>query len=158
MLVSAQLIIFALILWLAERQGRKERGISDTAWADGIIIGAAQALALAPGVSRSGITITAGLARGLQRESAARFSFLLSIPIIGGTAAYSCLGLVRHPEVLPTGSLGLFAIGMVAAIISGYLCIRFFLRYLQTRTLTPFIIYRIGLGLLLLGWFGIGRM
>ena len=154
-LVAAQLIVFALLLWLADRAGRQARGVSETSWGDGIAVGLAQALSLAPGVSRSGITITTGLAKGMTREGAARFSFLLSIPIVGGTAVYSLIGLVREPTALPPGSIGLFAVGMLAAVISGYLCIRYFLRYLQTRTLTPFVIYRIALGLVLLLWFGL---
>jgi len=157
MLVVAQLIVFALLLWLADARGRKTRTITRADWGDGVIIGIAQAVALAPGVSRSGITITAGLMRAMTRESAARFSFLLSIPIVGGTAAYSFLGLIRHPSLLPAGSWSLFAVGLLAAAVSGYLCIRCFLRYLQTRTLRPFVWYRILLGLVLLGWFAVGR-
>ena len=156
-LVALELILFALLLWVADRRGRKRRDMGRADWGDGIIIGVAQALALAPGVSRSGITMPAGLARGMTRETAARFSFLLSIPIVGGTAAYSLLGLVRHPAVLPPGSWSLFGVGLLAAALSGYLCIRFFLGYLRTRTLTPFVIYRLALGVAMLVWFGLLR-
>mgnify|MGYP005836550541 CR=1 FL=1 len=152
-LVAAQLIAFALLLWLAEARGRKERELAQAGWWDGVLIGLAQALALAPGVSRSGVTITAGLARGMTRETAARFSFLLSLPIVAGSAAYSLAGLVKDPGLLPPGSPALFGAGMVAAAVSGFLCIHYFLRYLQTRTLSPFVVYRVGLGLALLALF-----
>lgn len=155
MLVSGLLVVFALVLWAAERRGAKRRALREAGWWDGVALGVAQATSLVPGVSRSGITITAGLARGMTREAAARFSFLLSIPIVGGTVAYSLLGLVREPGALPAGALGVFAVGMVAAVVSGYLCIHYFLRYLQTRSLVPFVVYRIGLGVFLLLWLGV---
>ena len=128
-------------------------------WWDGILVGLAQALALAPGVSRSGITITTGLALGMKREAAARFSFLLSIPIVGGTAAYSFLRLAgAHGHThLPPGAAGMFLVGMLAATLSGYLCIKYFLGYLQRGSLTPFVIYRICFGALLIGYFGLAR-
>jgi undecaprenyl-diphosphatase len=157
MLVAGQLIIFALVLWVAERFGRKQRGLEQASWTEGIVVGVAQAMALAPGVSRSGITITGGLALGLKREAAARLSFLLSIPIVGGTAAYSFLGLAKHHVVMPPGSAGMFVVGMAAAAASGYLCIRYFLRYLQTRSLAPFVVYRMLLGGAMLVVFGMVR-
>jgi len=155
MIIAALLIVFGIILWLAEWRGRKARELDDTGWADGIIIGVAQALALAPGVSRSGITMTAGLAFGMTREAAARYSFLLSLPIIGGAALYgfhSVLGELGH---LPPGALPTFAVGFLSAALSGYLCIRYFLSYLQKHALAPFIIYRIAVGGFLLIWFGL---
>jgi undecaprenyl-diphosphatase len=157
LIVAALLIVFGLVLWLAEWRGKKRREMSQASWWDGILVGAAQATALAPGVSRSGITITMGLALGMTRETAARFSFLLSIPIVGGTAAYSLLRLVRDPGVLPPGGAAMFAVGTISAALSGYLCIRYFLRYLQTRALTPFIIYRllVGAGVIVLAAFGL---
>jgi len=149
-LIAGQLILFALILLAADRWGRKARQLDDVGLADGLSVGIAQALALSPGVSRSGITITTGLFFGLTRETAARFSFLLSIPTVGGTAAYSLLRLVKHPEIIPAGSTGLFVVGMLAAAVSGYVCIRYFLRYLQSGSLMPFVVYRIALGVALL--------
>lgn len=153
LLVASLLIVFGLILWLAEWRGAKTRDLDDLGWWDGILVGVAQAVALAPGVSRSGITMTAGLARGAKRETAARFSFLLSIPIIAGTAAYGFVSLARHSAALPPGALGVFLAGMAAAAASGYLCIRLFLRYLVRRGLLPFILYRLALGLVLVVWF-----
>jgi len=154
MLISGLLVVFGLVLWAAERRGAKRRDLRSVGWWDGIAMGVAQATALVPGVSRSGITITVGLARGRTREAAARFSFLLSIPIVGGTAVYGLLDLLGEPGALPAGATGMFAVGMVAAVISGYLCIHYFLRYLQTRSLVPFVAYRIGLGVFLLLWLG----
>jgi len=157
MLVAAQLIVFAFVLYAADRWSRRTRAINQAGWWDGILIGIAQALALAPGVSRSGITITTGLALGMKREAAARFSFLLSIPIVGGTAAYSLLRLLKDHVTMPPGSTGMFLVGMLAAAVSGYLCIKYFLGYLQRGSLTPFVIYRICFGAVLIGYFGLGR-
>lgn len=154
-IVAALLITFGLILWLAEWRGRKSRELTATGWTDGILIGIAQALALAPGVSRSGITITAGLAFGMKRETAARYSFLLSIPIIGGAALYGLHNVLGDLTALPAHSAPMFTIGFASAAISGYLCVRYFLRYLQRHSLTPFIIYRLLVGIGLLAWFGI---
>ena len=157
MLVAAQLIVFALLLYAADRWSRRTRDLGQAGWADGILVGIAQALALAPGVSRSGITITTGLALGMKRQVAARFSFLLSIPIVGGTAAYSFLRLLKDHVAMPPGSGGMFLVGMLTAAVSGYLCIKYFLDYLQRRSLSPFVIYRLGFGLLLLGYYGLIR-
>ena len=152
-LIAVQLIVFGIVLYLAERLGRKVRTLREANLGDGILIGLAQALALAPGVSRSGITISTGLARGLKRDSAARFSFLLSIPIVGGTAVYSLLKLAKDHAGLGGDMPQMFVVGMVTAAISGYLCIRYFLGYLEHRSLTPFVIYRIALGVMLLAFF-----
>jgi len=151
-LVAGLLIIFGMVLWLADWRAAGLRGMRDVSWWDGVVVGAAQAMALAPGVSRSGITITAGLALGMTRETAARFSFLLSIPIVGGAAIYGFLDVAKRSQALPLESVLIFAVGMVAAALSGYVCIRFFLRYLQTRRLLPFIVYRLALGIGLLSW------
>jgi undecaprenyl-diphosphatase len=156
-LIAGQLVLFALILWAADAWGRRARQLTDANWADGILVGVAQALALSPGVSRAGVTISVGLFLGLTREAAARFSFLLSLPIVGGTALYSLLRLLQHPETVPPGSPGLFAVGLLAAAVSGYLSIRWLLRYLQSRSLLPFVIYRIALGAALLAYVGAGR-
>jgi undecaprenyl-diphosphatase len=157
MIVAGLLICFGIILWLAEWRGRKQRALEETGWFGGFIIGVAQALALAPGVSRSGITITAGLAFGMTREAAARYSFLLSLPIIGGAALYGLNSVLGELSHLPGGALNMFAVGFLSAGVSGYLCVRYFLRYLQRRALAPFVIYRVVLGLGVLGWFAMGR-
>ena len=156
MIVAALLIVFGIILWLAEWRGRKARELKQTGWIDGIVIGIAQALALAPGVSRSGITMTFGLAFGMTRETAARYSFLLSLPIIGGAALYGFYSILGELSHLPAGALPTFAVGFLSAALSGYLCIRYFLGYLRKHALWPFIIYRIAVGAFLLVWFGMG--
>lgn len=157
LLVATELVVFAVLLWLADRNGRKRRDLSSAVISDGLVVGVAQALALAPGVSRSGITMTACLMRGMTREAAARFSFLLSLPVVGGAAVYSSFSLLSYPGTLPDGAVPIFLVGLVAALISGYLCIRYFLGYLQRHTLTPFVIYRIVLGIALLVRFGFHR-
>jgi len=151
-LIGALLIIFGLVLWLAEWRGRKTKELGQMGWADGLLIGFAQVLSLAPGVSRSGITMTAGLARGMNRESAARFSFLLSLPVIAGAAGFGLVSIAKDLTELPAGSLPVFAAGFLAAAISGYFCIRVFLSYLRTRSLLPFIIYRVVAGVGVLVW------
>jgi undecaprenyl-diphosphatase len=148
LLVAIEIVAFGLLLGAAERFSRKARTLADYRWWDAVVIGLAQAVALAPGVSRSGITMTAALARGSQRQPAAYYSFLISIPIIGGAAAAKCLALARIG--LPPGAAWPFAAGILAAAVSGYFCIRYLLRYLQTRTLQPFVWYRIVVGLALL--------
>lgn len=149
-LIAIELILFAFVLLWAERVGRKKRGLKDTRLRDGVLIGCAQALALAPGVSRSGITMTAGLARGMKRETAARFSFLLSIPIVGGAALKGVHDLMKDRGALPEGSTAMFAVGLTTAALSGVLVIGFLLRYVQSRSFTPFVVYRIALGVALL--------
>lgn len=144
--------ILGALLWLAERLAKHERGMNQLSLRDSIYIGCAQALAIFPGVSRSGSTITAGLALGLERETAARFSFLLSAPIILGAglkSAFSGLKQLQGDPNAATYSL-VYLIGFVAAAISGYLCIRFLLRYLQNHATDVFVYYRWALAALVI--------
>ncbi len=113
-----------------------------------MIVGCAQALAVVPGVSRSGVTITAGLFRGLTREAAARFSFLLSAPIIAGAGLKKALEL-RHTGMEASQQVPML-LGFLASFVAGYLTIRFLLRYLQTHSLKVFILYRVALGMVIL--------
>jgi undecaprenyl-diphosphatase len=158
-LIACLLIIVGLLMWWAEHASRLERHIPQLNWGDAATIGTAQALALFPGVSRSGITITAGLLRRLTRESAARFSFLLSTPLIAGAGLKELPKLIqqRHAGAmnLPLSTL---LLAITVSAITGYLVIAFFLRYLQTRTLKLFIVYRIlfGIVVLLLVFFRLG--
>ncbi len=149
--MAAAMISVGLLMWRAEATARLQAGLDETTLGDSLAIGGAQALALFPGVSRSGITITAGLFRGMTREAAARFSFLLSTPIIAGAAAKELPKLLRLGHAggldLPLSTLAL-AIGVSA--FCGILVIAFFLRYLQTRTLKIFIVYRILFGIVIL--------
>jgi undecaprenyl-diphosphatase len=146
--IATSLIVLAFILLLAEKVGKKSRHVEQTTWRDGIIIGFAQACALIPGSSRSGTTITAGLFLGLSREAAARFSFLLSIPAVVGSAFFEMYEARHH-----LGAIGILplTISTIVSGIVGYATIAFLLGYLKTHTTKLFIVYRICLGAIL--WF-----
>ena len=144
--IGTALIVVAILMGLADRFFAGERTIDDLTWRDAILIGLAQALALIPGVSRSGITLVAGLALGLRRDAAARFSFLLSVPAIGAAGVFE-LPKVLHAQGL---SAPVLAAGLVTAFVSGYLSIAWLLRFLRTHKTTPFVVYRVALGLLLI--------
>jgi undecaprenyl-diphosphatase len=138
--VAGTLAAVAVVMLLAERVGQKKRTMESMNYADYISIGCAQALALFAGVSRSGITISTGLFRGIDRAAAARFSFLLSTPII------LAAGLKQLKDVcktgIPQGELMMIGVGFVAAAVSGYLAIKFLMSYLQRGSLKVFAIYR----------------
>ena len=156
-LMGAMLIVVGLVMWWAEKRFFHTRDIDSLSLTDAMAIGTAQAIALVPGVSRSGATIVAGLWRGMTREAAARFTFLLSTPIIAGAAVKTIFEMRHHP---PSGAqLEALLLGFLVSAISGYLVIAFFLRYLQTRTLKIFIYYRIvfGIVILLLAFFHMGH-
>lgn len=147
--VSAALIALALVLALAERLGSRKTGLAGTGWRQGLSVGLAQTLALIPGVSRSGVTITAGLFAGLKRADAARFSFLLSVPAVAASGLYEGYKLLRSSglEGIDWPSL-LLATAMAAA--SGYLAVAGLIRYLQKRSTMVFVAYRILLGVAIL--------
>lgn len=151
-LVGLALIIFSAVLWYADKFSRKNKTITDVGVRDSIIIGLAQALALVPGISRSGATIAAAMSGGLKREDAAHFAFLLSGPIILGAGGKTLLDIVklRQAQVYQSSDILFFTIGIVFAAISGYITIRFFLNYLSKNTLMPFIWYRVLLGVAVL--------
>jgi len=153
-LVASVLIIVSVVMWLAERSSRFLKPLSQIGFADAMTVGILQAFAVVPGVSRSGITIAGGLFRNFTREAAARFSFLLSTPIIAGAALLKLHHVMK--EGLPPGMATGFVVGMIVSAVVGYATIAWFIRYLQTKTLTVFIVYRILLGIviLLLGHFG----
>jgi len=140
-------IVFGLLLWWADVRGRRQRDEHTLGWRGVLLIGAAQALALIPGTSRSGITITAGLLLGLTRPAAARFSFLLSIPVILLAGGLELLDLLQRPEAVAWRML---LIGTLLSALSAYLCIHLFLRLLERSGMLPFVIYRLGLGGVLL--------
>jgi undecaprenyl-diphosphatase len=141
-LVALTLVVGAIVLWLADRWGARTKGVEDVTFPLAIAIGAAQALALVPGISRSGISISAARFAGLDREAAARFSFLMATPITAGAAIFEVRKLAAG-EAGVTPSLGPLVVGMVAAFISGMLAIGFLLRYLRTRSLNVFVVYRL---------------
>src|SRR5207302_11456711 len=150
-LIGVAMIAVGLLMWWADRSAQLRRGLEETNTGDAISIGAAQALALFPGVSRSGITIIAGLWRGMTRETAARFSFLLATPLIAGAALKEVPQLMRMRRSggveLPLSTL-LIAIAISAIV--GYAVIGFLLRYLETRTLKIFVVYRVIFGIFIL--------
>jgi undecaprenyl-diphosphatase len=136
----------AALLVAAEKFGKRSRLLSKISWVDAIWIGTTQILALLPGISRSGATITGGMLRDLDRPAAARFSFLMSIPIMIAAGLFASLKLTRIPnfiELLPT-----FSAGFIAAAVTGYLAIRWLLKYLSSRSLYVFAIYCAAFGIL----------
>lgn len=152
MVIGTALIAIGLLMWASEYLGRRQVDLRQVSFIDSLVVGVAQAAAVVPGVSRSGITMTAGMFRGMKRETAARFSFLLSTPIIGGAALKKGVDILSNgiaaDMVLP------FVVGVLVAAIVGYLVIAFLIRYLERGTFKIFVVYRLALGVLVLalGW------
>lgn len=146
--VAIATMVLGALLFFAERVAAHQRRIAHLTWHDAIAIGLAQATALIPGVSRSGATITAGLFQGLGRADAARFSFLLGVPIIAGAGAKGLLDVLGTG--MTAGELGVFAAGIVASALAGFVAIWGLLRYLQRSSTNVFVVYRFALGILLL--------
>jgi len=147
---AVTLTLGALGLLLVERLGPRTRGESTITYGDALALGVAQAAALVPGVSRSGATITVGMLKGLRREVAARFSFLMGVPAIVAAAAKE--GKVLFETGLSGDAAGLFAVGMVTSAAVGYLTIKFFLRYLVSHRLDVFAYYRLVLAAVVVAW------
>jgi undecaprenyl-diphosphatase len=139
--IAILLAVFALVLWIADQQPTR-RGIDNLGMRDAVIIGTAQAAALAPGVSRSGITISAARFLGLDRDAAARISFLLLVPITLGAVVFKGTTDVVLGD-LPEGWQGPFVVGVLAAAASGFVAIEFLLRFVRRHTYTPFVVYRL---------------
>ena len=146
--LSIMLIAVALLLWLAERKASLNKGLKDVSFLDVLLIGIAQAVALVPGTSRSGITITLGLFRGMTRETAGRFSFLLATPIILGAFLYKIYGI--NSLEIPNGQVMAMVVSFSTALVVGYLTIKYFIRFLKEKTLYVFIYYRILLSVVIL--------
>jgi undecaprenyl-diphosphatase len=146
-LTGAMLIVFGLIMWMAERVGSKRRDIAAVNLRDAVLVGCSQALAIVPGVSRSGSTISAGMLLGLDRVTAARFSFLLSTPIIAG-AALSAAHKLHKEGGIPPGMKTPMVVGVIVSAIVGAGVIALFLNFLRRRTLFPFVIYRVIFGII----------
>ena len=145
--IATMMVVVALLLLVAERVGRKERGMEDLSLKDALAVGFAQVLALIPGASRSGSTIMGGLFAGERRETAARFSFLLSIPAV---AASGLLELKEAVHKLPPGSGAQLVVATLIACVVGYASIWFLLRFLRTHSTGVFIGYRLVVGALIL--------
>lgn len=144
LLIALFLILFGLILGAADYLGRKRRILDEVTPAGALTIGLFQCLALIPGVSRSGITITAGLMLGFTREAAARFSFLLSLPVVAGAALLKTVHLMKHG--IPAGEGLPMLVGIGASAITGYISVAFLLRFVQRQSLSPFVWYRVIVG------------
>lgn len=150
-LIACMLMVLGVLLYAADRRGKKQIDVKNISLQTSFLIGLSQALAIIPGVSRSGVTMTMALALGMTREGAARFSFLLSAPIILGAALVKVPELAANPSVIDAG----FLAGMLVACASGLAAIGFLLRYLQTKTFLPFVAYRFIAGAVVIGvaWF-----
>ncbi|MFA6533958.1 MAG: undecaprenyl-diphosphatase UppP [Patescibacteria group bacterium] len=146
--VAIWLIAVGGLFFVLEKVSLKNRSLENISWGGAIAVGLAQALALIPGVSRSGITIITGLGQNLKRADAARFSFLLSIPAVFGAGLKKFYDLSKVG--LPSGEALLFAVGLVSAALVGYFCLKYFLKYLENHSLAIFGWYRIILGVLVL--------
>lgn len=148
-LIGAMLVLVGIVLWIADRRRIGDKSMAKVSWADGIVIGIAQALAVIPGVSRSGSTISAGLFRGLDRETAARFSFLLSTPAILAAVLKKAWDIHKEGGV-PHDMRVPMALGIVVSGLLGAAVIAFFLRYLRRSSLMPFVYYRIAFGIIVI--------
>jgi undecaprenyl-diphosphatase len=144
-IVGTMLIVFGIVLGIADRYGSRDRDIGELSFRDGVLIGFAQSLALIPGVSRSGATISAGLFLGLERAAAARFSFLLAIPAVVISGFFQLYGILSGEEAVGEPLLNIAAATLVA-FISGYLVIAWLLRYVSTHSYSIFVGYRIVVG------------
>jgi undecaprenyl-diphosphatase len=152
-LIGSMLILVGLFMWWADRQGTRNKDLGNVTSGDSLTIGTAQALALVPGVSRSGITICAGLLRNLDRPAAARFSFLLATPAIAGAAAKDAWDLMRHGggiSGIPHDMRTALIVGVVVSAITGALTIQFFLNFLRRQSLSFFVWYRLVFGIIVI--------
>lgn len=144
--IATATLVFALLLWWADARGRGERSEYRIGWKDVLVIGVAQAFALIPGTSRSGVTMTAALMMGLSRQASARFSFLLSIPVIVLAGGLETKDYLQHANI---GDMQPLLIGALLSGVSAYFCIHYFLKLLERIGMMPFVIYRILLALVL---------
>jgi undecaprenyl-diphosphatase len=148
LVIAATTAVFGLLMWYADARANARPASADDplealTWRQGLAVGCAQAVALIPGTSRSGITITTGLLAGLDRETAARYSFLLGLVITAGAGAKKSLGVMR--DGIPPGELGPILVGLFVAFASGWFAVWFLVSYLKRRSLLPFVIYRLAL-------------
>lgn len=148
LLIVSMLAIFGVVLWVTDAMGANTRTWRTAGWREALAVGVAQCLALVPGVSRSGISISTARAAGIKRSEAADFAFLLSVPITGAAAAYESLKLAT--QGIPSGQAGNMLAGGIAAAITGYFAIEFLLSHLKAGTFRPYAIYRLVLAAVLL--------
>jgi undecaprenyl-diphosphatase len=152
--IAVFVLVGAILLWLGERRGRQARSLDGMVLRDAVTIGVAQAIALFPGISRSGVTIAAGLLLGLTRETAARFSFLMAVPVIAGAGIWKSRTLIGAD--LGGAEEGQLVVGIVTSALFGFLAIAFLLRFLRSNPTTIFVAYRIVLAaVILVAWLGL---
>jgi undecaprenyl-diphosphatase len=147
--IGSMLILIGIVMGIGDRIGQEKRGLNRMTWTDAIAVGLAQALAVVPGTSRSGATITAARFRHLDREASARFSFLLIAPAIGAAAAKDAFDLYKHGGIPPGMQLP-YAVGILVSAVVGIIVIAFFLKYLRRNTLSVFVWYRIVFGIIVI--------
>jgi len=147
LIIATTTIVFGLLLWYADAKASQRKTINQITLKDTVLIGIAQAMAIIPGTSRSGVTMTAGLMLGLNRESAARFSFLLSMPIILAAGLFSALDLVAQETSVNWSAL---LYGAAFSFVAAFLCIHLFLSFISRIGMFPFVVYRLVLGVVLL--------
>jgi len=150
LLIGVMMVAVGLIMWIAERVGRKQKDLGHVSAGDALVIGVAQAMAIFPGVSRSGITISAGLFRNLDRQEAARFSFLLLTPAVLAAAAKDLYDLMKHQGGIPADMHVPFAVGILVSALTGGLAIHFLMNFLRRSSLTLFVIYRVIFGIIVI--------
>ena len=155
-IVGAMLLVFCLPMLLAEYMPRGDREINGASVRDALLLGVAQSIALIPGVSRSGITISAGMLSGFRREEAATFAFLLSAPVIAGAGGKQIFDALREDS--GGAGAGVYAVGLISAAVVGYAAVAFLMRFLRVRSLLAFVAYRVVLGLLVLGLVAAGAL
>lgn len=156
LMIALMLILFGLGLGLTDRYGKKLHDVASITLGTAMLVGCFQCLALVPGVSRSGITITAGLLLGLARTDAARFSFLLSLPIVFGAALLKGLHLLKHG--IEPGMAMPMLVGVAVSAVVGYISVAFLLKFVQSRTLWPFVWYRVAAGIGVMALLGVGLL
>jgi undecaprenyl-diphosphatase len=147
LVVACTTIGYAVLLFIADRIGKQQRDERSIGWLDVVVIGCAQALALVPGTSRSGVTITAGLFRNLSRAAAARFSFLLAVPVMTAAGLAELVGYAGGDVAVDTRAV---VLGLVISALTGFACIHFFLKWLTRYGVLPYVLYRLALGAVLL--------
>lgn len=141
LLIACSLFIMGIIIYFADKVGKKEKDVLDITLKDALIIGCSQVFALIPGFSRSGTTIATGRVLGIKRDDAAKFSFFLSAPVVGGAV---CIKLLKKSTwLMIQANIGIFLIGILSAFITGLICIKFLLKYLDSHDFKAFMIYRI---------------
>jgi undecaprenyl-diphosphatase len=148
--MAVMMIVIGVVLWWAERVGRKQKDLGHLSIVDAIFIGFAQALSIIPGTSRSGSTMSAGLLRNLDRQTAARFSFLLSTPAIGAAAAKDFYDLMKHEGGIPPEMRTAFIVGILVSGVTGCIVIQLFMNFLRRSTLNVFVAYRIIFGIIII--------